>query len=195
VAETTLHTIRFKDGDIEFEMTSSPEEVARVWSLLEATVSQAFASDRPARPQTPASMGGSTSNGKKPRKQRRKATAPSSASASSASGGARDTSLDALLAASVEDFPEIGKDPSALIAGLATLSWARNSLQIDGLTISEIHKFLSQKWRLSFTAEAYRFAFKQYPRMFQSSGRPTVYKLMSRGETALNEHIQEASKG
>jgi hypothetical protein len=193
MADATLHSIRFKDGEVEFEMTGTADDVTRVWLLLEGPVTRAFTSEQGSRSNNRASGSAPTDDKTRKKTKRTTRTAAANSGPSSTTAG-RDENLDKLLSAPVEDFPEIGDDPAALYAGLATLSWARHSLEIDGLTISEVHKFLSQKWRLSHTAEAYRFAFKQQPRYFQSSGRPAVFKLMSRGEKALAEHVRGESE-
>jgi hypothetical protein len=193
VSDTSLHSIRFKDGDVEFELIGSASDVEKVWVLLEEHVTRAFATERPVRGRT-TSNGSDGDGSKTPTKTRR--SSRTAVGTSDGGSAARSDILQKLLGASIEDFPEIGDEPSAFLAGLATLSWARNELEIDGLQISEIHKFLSKKLRLSYTTEAYRFAFKQHPRMFNTTGRPTTFHLMSRGDKELSKQLAElANKG
>src|SRR3954451_21483715 len=115
-----LHTIRFKRGDTEFELTSTREDVARAWGALDEAVIISFAPAAPA-PADAAETGGGGGTGRKRRTTGRKKTG---AAAGGANTDGAQTPADVLAAARIDDFPEIGDDPPALMAGYAVLQWA-----------------------------------------------------------------------
>jgi hypothetical protein len=184
MANEQLHTIRFKRGDDEFELTSTAEEVASWREALEPAISQTFKTaqapaPKPVRETPRAPRGGG----------RRRQRAPRGGSE-----GARTAIRERLLGASLEGFPKIGSKPSALLAGYATLSWARAKFDIDGLTAGEIRAFISSKWRLRRSAQAYNQALSRRVREgeIDVGGQPKEFRLMAPGEEKLKELLAEA---
>jgi hypothetical protein len=195
VVEVSLHSIKFKRNGVEFEMAGSADDVAKAWAALEPTVVASFeaaASATPTRRRSTSSGTGFPSEGGNG--GGRKRTTRKRAMATPAEG--RSGNLSTLLAAQVDDFPEIGETPTALYAAYATLMWASDKLEIDGLTADEIQQFLQQKLRIKNTSNAYRLAFKSQPRAVDASNtRPAVFKLMRPGERALEAYLESVQKG
>src|SRR4051794_28648315 len=123
VAEGPMHSIKFKRNGVEFEMSGSADDVAKAWAALHPTVVASFehaASRTPRRENTSESASTTDNGGDGARRRTTRKRGPST--------GERATSsnLPMLLAAQVDDFPEIGETPTALYAAYATLKWARD---------------------------------------------------------------------
>src|SRR5919202_167667 len=133
--EETLHTIRVKTGSIEFELTSSPEEVAKARSALEASILAAFQGPPGQEPQL-ASGDATEPAARGPAAARKRAA--TKMKARDEAGGERAHIREALLAASTEGFPALPTKPAARWGAYAVLSWANKRLNLDGLTPQEI---------------------------------------------------------
>jgi hypothetical protein len=190
VPDDAVHSIKLKRHGIEFELTGSAEVVGEAWAALQPTVVDSFptTASPSRRRRTTSRKGASTTESEvsggdsAPRRRTAKRAAATSDGASK--------NIDALLAAHMEDFPEIGDEPPGLYAAYATLKWASDKLQIDGLTAVEIRQFLRNELGIKNTSNAYRMAFKDQPRAVDASSTyPTVYKLMHPGERALEAYL------
>lgn len=187
-----LHSLRFKKGGVELELTGTRDDVMGAWQKLEGAAVEAFASES-SRPEPAPSTGSSTQGSKTPERKPRKKTTRTRASSGESK---REDNLSKLLAAQVDEFPEVGDSPTALYAGYATLRWAKDSLGIDGLTAKEIQTFLQQKLRIKNSPNAYRLAFSGQPRAVDASDDyPAVFRLMRPGETALDVYLKKVAKG
>src|SRR5690242_16933695 len=115
-----LHSIRFKTADAEFELRSTAEEVAKARAFLEDAVLAALSGSGTSDviPETDgtgqaAAQGDAVKRTAKRRPTRRRSTTRQT------DGGERAEIRETLLAAPVEDFPDIGAKPNALYAGYA----------------------------------------------------------------------------
>jgi hypothetical protein len=194
-----LHTIRFKRDGVEFEMTGSQEDVEKAWAALEPSVVSAFTEaqtgGRRRQQQASEPDPGDQGNGNGKPKAKPKPKSRRSASGATKSGGEREEILTKLLDADFDTFPELPNNAKAVYTGLATLRWARDELGIDGLAITEIHRFLSDKLRYGQTSEAYRLAFKSLPRATNATGTPKIYRLMRPGDDALDAYLKTVAAG
>jgi hypothetical protein len=193
-------TIRFKRGDVEFELVGSASDVSRAWASLSGVIANAFAESTP--PRERGSGEGDTQGEQTTRKQTARKKTTRKKTTARAAGGTRgqakdrSKTLQKLLDAKRDTFPDLGSSPTALYAGYATLSWARKELDIDGLTASEIQKFCQQKLRIRNTAAAYRNAFNSVPKAVDASNDyPAVFRLMRPGEEALSTYLEQVAKG
>jgi hypothetical protein len=194
MANEALHTIRFKRGEDEFELTSTAEEVAKVRAMLEPYVETTFAEaggpveeegeEKPAAAdKARAARGGRRGRRRGGRRQQ----------AESGSGDERAAVRERLLNTPLEGFPKMGSKPTARLAGYATLAWAREKLGIDGLTAPEIQAFIESKWRLKRSQQAFGQALSEHVRSgeIDVQGSPKVYRLMAPGDEALAQMLAE----
>jgi hypothetical protein len=190
-----LRGFRFKRDGVEFELTGSQTEVEKAWGALESSVVSAFteAQGGGRRRQQHAPDPDASEMGKGRTKTKTKSRRATSGTAKPA--GERDEILKKLLDADFDTFPELPNNATAVYTGFATLRWAKDELDIDGLTITEIHRFLSDKLRYGQTGEAYRYAFKQLPRATNATGSPKVYRLMRPGGEALDAYLKTVAAG
>jgi hypothetical protein len=183
-------TIRFKRDGVEFELTSSQEDVARAWASLEESIVGAFKAPPSRRG---ASGGGEAASQEGARRtQRRKA--------SGAGGGASASQDDVrtkITQAQLDDFPELGTDPSALVVGYAVLRWARDKLGIEELTAPHIYAVSHDRLRVPHTVSAYREAFRVRPRAVHKNTavKPQSFKLMNPGDQALDTYLSSLAAG
>lgn len=196
VASGDLHTIRFKTGSVEFELTSSAPEVAKARELLADAITAAFSNppDEDAAGSEPGDVSGDSTT-KKTRKRR--SSRRSNTSAVSGGSDARNATRDKLLGASLEGFPPVGDKPASLLAGYALLSWAHKKLDIDGLTAQEIQAFYNGKWRLKRSYQAFSQALAKRVRTGDvdvQGSNPQVFRLMSSGETELAGMLKKANE-
>ena len=194
--EEPLHSIRFKRAGVEFEMTAAPADVAKVWESLEQSVVAAFLDEDSDESHLP----GRANNGQAPEKEekskaKRKGGGRKRSTRKSAAKAGEDEVLKTLLAAPLDNFPELGADPKALYAAYATLSWAEQELNLEGLTASEIQGFLSKKMRLKNTVAAYRNAMKARNKAVDFAGSPERFRLMAPGKRSLESYLQVMSDG
>jgi hypothetical protein len=182
-----------KRGGNEFELTGSQEDVARAWITLEPSVVAAFQDNDPeTEPQ------GSQTDGngeRKAPKQAPKKRVQPQRQKTKKQDQQQDETLETLLAAPRDKFPELGKSPKALYAAYATLNWANEELGIDGLTASEIREFLLKKKRIKNTAAAYRNALKNRDRAVDFSGSPERFRLMAPGERSNAAYVEAVASG
>lgn len=186
-------SMRFRRDGVEFELSGSAEDVRKAWTALEALVVAAYAEPARSSANSGTKRLGEGSTGETPgRRPRRKSTR-----GSTATGEAKpESNLSKLLAARVDEFPEIGDNPTALYAGYAVLRWAKETLGIDGLTATDIQEFLQQNLRIKNSSNAYRVAFANQPRAVDASGdRPAVFRLMRPGEKALDAYLNKVATG
>jgi hypothetical protein len=179
-------------------MTGSAADVAAAWDALRPAVIQAFSA--PTTTRTDAKRGASEDGppgADRPTgvevpqpKARRTRTA---ARAPRATG--RADVIQRLMDAPLENFPELGDEPAALLAGYATLKWAHDALELEDLQIGELHAFLNQRLRIPHTANAYRNAFANNPRAVHGVGRPAAFRLMTPGEKTLRTYLQQVEAG
>jgi hypothetical protein len=178
-------TIRFKRGDVEFELTGSQADVAKAWAAIEESVVASFAA--PTTLRRPAGSNGGS------RSERRKSTTRKR----SAPAGERSTSdvRKRLLDAKLDSFPEIGKNPPAVYVGYAVLRWAREELEIGELTVPDIHA-VAHKLRIGYSENAYREAFRPHARAVNKTSKsPQTYELMNPGDDALDTYLEQVAAG
>jgi hypothetical protein len=192
--ENELHTIRFKRGSVEFELTGSEGQVATAWTALEPAVVGAFEQgssyDDVGDEQA---IDNGSGNGDAPKKRRKRTT---SAQRSATTNSERadvdkllmETSLDSF------DFAQLGNNPSSRIAGYAVLDWAHKKLDTDGLTSQEIQKFLSVRLRVKATYQAYAHALSLRVKVGEIDKVGNIYRLMGKGEEALAAHVKKVAE-
>jgi hypothetical protein len=187
MANDQLHTIRFKRGSDEFELTGSQEDIARAWTTLAPSVVATFQEDeKEAVPKADQRDVSTQASKKRTQPKRGKRKQPTQDA---------DDMLEKLLGAPLDKFPELGKSPKALYAAFATLNWSNEELGIDGLTASEIREFLLKKKRIKNTAAAYRNALKNRDRAVDFSGSPERFRLMAPGERANAAYVEALANG
>jgi len=187
VTSEPLHSLRVKARDVEFELTSTAEEVAAARALLTPLVEAAFSGSGP-----PDEDAGSAADHVPQRKRKRRP--PSSGSRRSGDGD-REGVLEKLLDASVDRFPNVGDNPSSQLASYAILAWALDELEIDGLTAQEIQAFYDKRRRLKRSYQAYAQALaKRVPsgEIDIKGDKPQVYRIMNTGKTTLKGLLEEA---
>lgn len=184
------HSIRFKRDGVEFELTGSETDVQKAWSALESSIVGAFgrAAEQHPRAPKPDSEKQTADTGDMQTKAKRRGGRRTT-------GGKTDEVLDKLLNADFDTFPALPDDAQAVYTGLATLQWAKDTLGIDGLTIAQIHKFLSQKLRYSQSQNAYTNAFSRSPRSTNGTGTPKIFRLMRAGDAALGAYLKAVAAG
>jgi len=182
--------IRFKRGDVEFELSGSPSDVARAWEALEEAVVAAFAEAPSAMPSGRGGGAESSNGGTTPKK--------SSARKRSSSGGGGRTPSETqkrLLDAKLDSFPDLGKNPPALYVGYAVLRWARDELQISELTVTDVYA-VAHKLGIPHVVAAYRNAFTRHARaVHKTSKRPQTFELMNPGDDALDTYLARVAAG
>ncbi len=181
-------TIRFRLEGVEFELTASPEAVEKAWQALEPAIVGAFTAS-PSTRQASSNLprGGSTQRASR----RRGGAAPATG------GTVQGSNRSRLMEAEMDDVPELGDDPSALVVGLAILRWARDKLGIGELTVQDIHAFAHERLRVPHGANAYREAFRKHGRWVHKSttAKPQTYKLMVPGERQLEQYLSKLAAG
>jgi len=186
-----LHTVRFKRGNVEFELTSTPAEVAKLRKVLEPAVLAALAGDH----DSPRSLDEDltvvaavkTETAKRPARRPRVLH-----DVQGGEGEQRATVWQNLLAAAPDGFPSIGARPDALYAAYMLLRWARETLDIEGLTAHEIQAFLTMKLHLPYASEAYAAAIASRAHNGEVEvigDQPKVYRLTESGERLLRKRI------
>jgi len=192
---TKAQAIRLKIGDAELELVGSREDVQRAWETLQPSVLGLFAGRSDPLPPADGDGVAPDLDEPKPKKPTPSKRPNRRVGRPPGNSNGREAFLEKLLTADFDSFPELPNDAQAVYTGLATLRWARDQLDIDGLSISEIHKFLSEKLRYSQTAQAYRYAFNQLPRATNAAGNPKVYRLMRAGDHALDAYFETIAAG
>ena len=198
------HYLRLKRGDVEFEIRGSSENVAAAWLGLREQVESAFAAPKgsqggsgttrreaPAGPPPPRARDEAEDETKKRRPRARRQPAPSGGPGS----GERTEIQTVLATAPKDDFPDIGDESTAFIAGCAVLWWMRERHGVEGLTAFEVHSFTSGRLRLPNGVAAYRKAFARKSRAVDAVGRPAIFRLMMPGEKALEAYLAKRSEG
>ncbi|HEV8681681.1 MAG TPA: hypothetical protein VGS09_02750 [Actinomycetota bacterium] len=179
--------IRFKRGDVEFELSGSQSDVAKAWEALGPSVVAEFERAREAQPPAGAP---STKTAAGPRKKAAARKRPAAA-AQPAASDVRKRLMDAKL----DSFPEIGRDPPALSTGYAVLRWARTELSINELTVPDIHA-VAHRLRIPHSVNAYREAFRGHARAVNRTNKtPQTYELMNPGEDALDTYLASVAAG
>jgi hypothetical protein len=196
MAEAGNHSIRFKRGAVELEMTSTPEQIAAVWTSLEDSVVGAFSSTGDVDDLENDGQDEQTGNGDPTKRRTPRRRSPRKRTTASSGAGGREDVVSKLAEASMASYPKVGPRPSALMAGYATLSWAHTELKIDGLTAAEIATLNKDRRRFSRTPQAFGQALGR--RVGEGEvdvqGNPHVFRLMGHGEKALQQHIAEQAK-
>ena len=142
MASEPLHTLRFKHGSAEFELTSTADEVAGARAALSEAILAAFTNAEPEGDEG----GNGSSTAPKRKTSGRRQTKPKGP-ASEGSGNTKGPWTRSSLRLS-DGFPDIGKQPEARWAAYAVLSWAHKVLEIDGLSAQDIQKFMAARWRM-----------------------------------------------
>ena len=180
------NTIRFKRGDIEFEMTGSQADLAKAWAALEGSVVAAFQKSATTAAGKPAA----TATPDRTRKKSTRRRAPSARTDS-----AKSDVRAKLGGAKLDSFPEVGKNPPALETGYAVLRWARDELGITELTVPDIHA-VAHRLRIPHSVNAYREAFRNHPRAANKTNKtPATYELMNPGDDALESYLKAVASG
>jgi hypothetical protein len=183
--------IRFKRGDVEFELSGSPSDVAKAWEALEGAVVAAFAEAAPIGKPSGRGDAGPSNRDRAPKK----AAARRRISTGGRGGRAPSDTQQRLLDAKLDSFPELGKDPSALYVGYAVLRWARDELQIGELTAADVYE-VAHKLGIPHVLNAYRNAFGRHPRaVHKTSKRPQTFELMNPGKDALDTYLRQVAAG
>jgi hypothetical protein len=191
-----LHTVRFKRGSVEFELTSTAAEIAEVRRILEPAFFAAL--NRPARdeksPALDVALGSfaATAGETAPRRPR----SPRRFESHETLG--RTGVWEKLLVAPLDDFPALGERPAALYAAYALLRWARETLSLDGLTAHEIQAFLTMKLHLPYASEAYAASMISREPVGEVEilgDHPKVYRLTKRGERVLDADVVSSAAG
>lgn len=187
-----LHHIRFRRGEVEFELSGSSSQVNTVWSALAKSVTDAL--------QSPSSQSASDAKKGSPKYEgtppaQKKTPARKRSTPPGAGKTDRNAIQTALADAKLDEFPELGTSPTALYVGSAVLRFARDALGQDGLTISEVRDFAANRLRVPNTSPAYRSAFKRERRALDKSGSPAVYRLMKPGDAALDAYLATVAAG
>jgi hypothetical protein len=186
-----MHTIRFKRGGIEFELTGSQDEVSRAWGSLESAVVTAF-TQAASSGDTEPTENGSGESGDTPKKKRRKAA---TSRRNAATNNERAEVEAKLKETSLDGFVQLGSNPSSRIAGYAALSWAREKADVDGLTAQEIQRLLSSRLRIKATYQAYAAALGGRVKDGEVDKVGNLFRLMGKGDTALAEHVKKVAEG
>jgi hypothetical protein len=186
-----MHTIRFKRGGIEFELTGSQEQVSRAWGSLEASVVTA-STQAVSNGDAEGAENGNGESGEAPKKKRRKAA---TSRRNAATNDERAEVEAKLKETSLDGFAHLGSNPSSRIAGYAALSWARAKADVDGLTAQEIQRFLSSRLRVKATYQAYAAALGGRVKDGEVDKVGNLFRLMGKGDTALAEHVKKVAEG
>jgi len=178
---------------VEFELTSTPAEVAKLQKAHEPAVFAALAGDR----ESPRSLDDDltvvaalkTGAAKRPAARRQRVIRE----LKGGEGEERARVWQNLLAAAPDGFPSIGARPDALYAAYMLLRWARETLDIEGLTAHEIQAFLTMKLHLPYASEAYAAAIASRAHNGEVEvlgDQPKVYRLTESGERLLRKRIR-----
>ena len=201
MADDRSHSIRFKRGATEFEMTGSATEIGAAWRRLESAVVEAFTSvedidDDDGADVAAAGAGTSATAPKTPTPRKRTSRRRNTSGSSGGAPSERADVKEKLAAASMEKFPKVGPKPSARYAAFATLSWANKELKIDGLTAPEIATFMADRRRIKRSQQAFGQALSGRVSVGEVDvqGDPRVFRLMGEGETALAAFVAEQAK-
>jgi hypothetical protein len=176
---------------VEFELTSTPAEVAKLRKALEPAVLAALAGDH----ESPRSLDDDltvvaavkTETVKRPARRPRVLH-----DLRGGEGEQRARVWQNLLAAAPDGFPSIGARPDALYAAYMLLRWARETLDIEGLTAHEIQAFLTMKLHLPYASEAYAAAIASRAHNGEVEvigDQPKVYRLTESGERLLRKRL------
>src|SRR2546422_2570716 len=110
MTEADNHSIRFKRGGIEFELTSTADQVAAVWTSIEPSVVDAFTNGEVHEEDTDTGESENGSGGVTGRKTttgRRRRTTRRRASGSTDAGGGRAEVVSQLAEADLTKFPKL----------------------------------------------------------------------------------------
>jgi hypothetical protein len=193
-----LHTVRFKRGSVEFELTSTAAEIAEVRRVLEPAFFAALS--RPARDEKAAALdhalGSIAATAAEGAREPRRPRSPRRLETRETLG--RAGVWEKLLGAELDEFPVLGDRPDALYAAYALLRWARDTLNLDGLTAHEIQAFLTMKLHLPYASEAYAasmIAREPVGEVEIIGDHPKVYRLTKRGERFLRADVVASAAG
>lgn len=188
MAEQT-NSLRFKRGGVEFEIVGSAADVGKAWDSLGEIVAEAFKNLAASTPEPEEGSGGDggQTNKTTSKKTTRKATPRKSTASGGAGATARADVRKKLLGNELENFPDLGDAPTARYMGYALLNWAREQLEIEGLTAQEIRDFYLEKFNMPNTDAAYREGFRGRGREVMKSGNPAVFRLTRDGQRELQK--------
>src|SRR4051812_32793978 len=111
--EDGSYSIRFKRGAVEFELTSTAEQVSAVWTSIESSVVDAFAAGEVEEEEETEQV--EPSNGSDKTRTRRRRTTRRRAPSAAGGRGGRAEIVSKLAEADLTKFPKLPTRPSALM--------------------------------------------------------------------------------